>query len=530
MSAQPKIEMPIAFEKKINWVPVSETIVIGKDVLELVSSSMYVDPMAIYREYIQNAVDSIEESANKENGRVEIAIDVAARSIRIRDNGGGVPAEEFVKRLTSVGASTKRGTTARGFRGVGRLAGLGYCQELIFRTRSSAESMVSEMRWDCRELRTLLRSAQQDKGIAEVIREIVQLRKFKDASAPASFFEVELKSVARLGNDKLMNADAVIHYLAQVAPVPFSPEFKFAKRITEALTSHGINSALDIRVNGAESPLYRPYTNSINLDERHKARISDLEIHEIPGTDGSVAAIAWIAHHDYAGAIPSSALVKGIRARAGNIQVGEHSLFEELFPEQRFNSWSIGEVNILDRRLIPNGRRDHFEQSVHFSNLTNHLSPIAKDIARRCRQSSLTRKWLRAFELHKGVALDRAKAVARGGVSKATRASNADAARKSLKAMHNAVNQKYLSDESKNRLATEAKSVDTRVNKLIANAGTAADPLKDFKPQVRNAYEEVITLIYECVKNRNAAAIIVEKILEKIKSGKSTTSGPQQKR
>ena len=37
-----------------------ENIFIGKDILELLSSSMYVNPLSIYREYVQNAVDSIE--------------------------------------------------------------------------------------------------------------------------------------------------------------------------------------------------------------------------------------------------------------------------------------------------------------------------------------------------------------------------------------------------------------------------------------------------------------------------------------
>ena len=32
---------------------------VGKDILELLSSSMYVNPLAIYREYVQNAVDAI---------------------------------------------------------------------------------------------------------------------------------------------------------------------------------------------------------------------------------------------------------------------------------------------------------------------------------------------------------------------------------------------------------------------------------------------------------------------------------------
>ncbi len=39
----------------------SDMITIGKDVLELLSSAMYVDPLTIYREYVQNAADAIDE-------------------------------------------------------------------------------------------------------------------------------------------------------------------------------------------------------------------------------------------------------------------------------------------------------------------------------------------------------------------------------------------------------------------------------------------------------------------------------------
>ena len=39
-----------------------DEIVIGKDVLELVSSAMYVDPLTIYREYLQNAADAIDDA------------------------------------------------------------------------------------------------------------------------------------------------------------------------------------------------------------------------------------------------------------------------------------------------------------------------------------------------------------------------------------------------------------------------------------------------------------------------------------
>src|SRR5437016_521399 len=94
---------------------------VGHDLLELLTQAMYVDPLTIYREYIQNAADSIDEArrngifgANK-TGRVDVYIDLAERAIRIRDNGASVPRGLFIQRLLAIGLSSKRGKGMRGF-------------------------------------------------------------------------------------------------------------------------------------------------------------------------------------------------------------------------------------------------------------------------------------------------------------------------------------------------------------------------------------------------------------------------------
>src|SRR2546425_688919 len=125
--------------KEPTWSATTDPILIGKDIMELLSSSMYIDPMSIYREYVQNAADAIDDLRRvspTHQGHVTITIDTNERSVKIKDNGTGLPPKHFLQRLTSFGASIKRGTKARGFRGVGRLAGMGYCQELIFRSRA----------------------------------------------------------------------------------------------------------------------------------------------------------------------------------------------------------------------------------------------------------------------------------------------------------------------------------------------------------------------------------------------------------
>ena len=74
-------------------------------------------------------------------------------------------------------------------------------------------------------------------------------------------------------------------------------------------------------------------------------------------------------------------------------------LLEDLFPEARFNAWAVGEIHVIDTRIVPNGRRDHFDQNAHYNNMVNHLGPGAREIARLCRVSSVERKLARDYEL-----------------------------------------------------------------------------------------------------------------------------------
>jgi molecular chaperone HtpG len=508
-----------AIRASYDWGPGPDEVIVGKDVLELLSTSMYVDPMTIYREYVQNAADAIEEgrrASGRSRGKVSIDLDLAGRSIKIRDNGIGLAWEIFSERLCTLGASPKRGTRARGFRGVGRLAGLGYCQELIFRSRANGEDRVSELRWDGRRLKSALRASHTNGELTDLVREVVSIRRVPPGASPTHFFEVELAGVIRHRNDRLLNPETVSEYLAQVAPVPFSPQLRFGSDISAALKSLVDLGEIEIRVNQSEEPLYRPHRNRIEIGEGEYDKYTDLEFREIPAVDGGVAGMAWVLHHGYTGAIPNPALVKGLRLRTGNMQIGDHALLEELFPEQRFNGWAVGEVHILDRRIIPNGRRDHFEHSVHFDNLLNHVGPLARDIARRCRQSSINRKWLRDFQLQRSAAIERAEIASQGGIPKAARETHTQASAKALAAMKKIAEQRLLAEDTRSELSIEVTATEERVSKLLGKEPMAADVLARYKPQLRAAYEQVLGLIYECASNRAAAKALVEKILGKL--------------
>jgi molecular chaperone HtpG len=522
-----------------DWTGSNHEIVIGKDILELISTSMYVDPMSVYREYIQNAADSIDEARGTgalpaSGGEVQITIDANARTIRIRDDGASIPWPEFVERLSNLGASRKRGTQARGFRGVGRLSGLGYCQELVFRGRSEGESLISELRWDGRALKTMLRGADNSKNLRTLVNDIVSVRRTKPIGAPKRFFEVELRGVIRHRDDRLLNEEVVGQYLAQVAPLPFSPDFEFGEEVADALKPHVRLGNIAVRINGAESPLLRPHRNLMKVDGKVEAAFQSYEILQLSGMDGGIAAIGWVLHHDYGGALSNRTLVKGIRMRSGNVQVGDHALIENLFPEPRFNSWAVGEIHIVDPKILANGRRDNFEHSAHFDNVLNQLAPTARDIARRCRQSSISRKWQREFALHREAALEKAKAVSRGGLTRAARQAHVDAALKSLKAMTKVLENRHLDEEVRKSLSGKAETTVSRVHQLMGDKATASDPLAALPSAKKTAYQHIISLIYECSVNRIAAGALVDRLLSRLsdgtQKGKPKTAGRVAKR
>jgi len=384
-----------------------ELVVVGKDVLELLSSAMYVDPLSIYREYVQNAADAIDEArsygllGDDHQGEVTIMLDADARTVRIRDNGAGIAVADAAARLLSIGASTKRGTAARGFRGVGRLAGLAYCRALTFRTRAAGDIEVLELRWDCQRLKAAFREVGQDDDLPAVLDRIVTFARVPAATnMPPHFFEVELTDVVRHHRrDALLNEDLIADYLSEVAPVPFEEAFSYGADIVAHLSSLVRLGNLQIRVGGC-GPLRRPHRDRFPVSEVSQDNFSHLELLSFDGRDGDVSAVGWLLHHSYLGALPDRAGIKGLRLRCGNVQIGETQLVESVFPEPRFNSWTVGEIHVVDRRIVPNARRDHFEQNVHFGDLTAQVEPLARRIARRCRVASVERNRARAAQVN----------------------------------------------------------------------------------------------------------------------------------
>jgi hypothetical protein len=511
---------PVLVSIKTNWESIVERPVIGKDVLELLSSSMYVNPLSIFREYVQNAADAIEEASalgllsRREAGRVDIRIDPDKRTIRIRDNGTGISKSAFTKTLVALGASRKRGTKARGFRGVGRLAGLGYCQELIFRSRFEGEREINEMRWDCRRLKSILRDSTFTGDVEDLIREVVRVQRHVGHESDRHFFEVELSGMIRHGDDRLVNSEAVRDYLSQVAPVPFSPSFQFGKKIDEALRERVNLGSVHIYFNDGDDPLFRPHQDVFQARKGVVDRFRDVQFYAIQGKDGELAAVGWVLDHGYLGAIDASASIKGLRLRSGNMQVGESNVLDELFIEPRFNSWAVGEFHVVDERIVPNGRRDHFEQNVHFGNLVSQLRPIAEGLSRRCRQSSIHRNVNRQFDVLSQQVAHNLSVISQGAIGEVDRKRIQRETVKEFKRMEKVGSHPILASEERVRIGRALN----RYRRRLANVEKRQEhkALTGMNVRDKKIVTRVCSIVYECSANKGAAKLLIDRILSRL--------------
>ncbi len=336
--------------------------VIGKYVIENLTVGMYDDPLCIYREYIQNSADAIDQALiagiiDRQDTNIFIQTDATRKAITITDNGIGVAQTQVVAVLQNVAESDKEIGRERGFRGIGRLGGLAYCEKLIFETSSRGEATRSVMTWDAKELRRTVGDRSQKEDAADVIDRVVQFTSATE-EADAHYFRVMMTGVS---NAVLLDNAAVKDYLSMVAPLPFDSSFSFRKRIQEELNKDGlVVDEYTVYLNHEQ--LYKAYTNYFYVEsggKRVKAgEIQDIQFFKSAGKQGDILFWGWHSVSDTQNnQLKSINQARGLRLRKSNIQIGNERRLANLFKDPRFNLYVVGEVHTWHKELVPNGRR-----------------------------------------------------------------------------------------------------------------------------------------------------------------------------
>jgi len=354
---------------------------IGKNVIEILTTGMYTNPLFMFREYVQNSADQIDTAVEsglfnkRTDGEVFISIDRRKNFIEINDNATGIKADEALATLSSIAASEKDRKKKKGFRGIGRLGGLAYCDELVFETSAQGEKTKSILRWDSVLLRQILSDQTNKKDAHEVVEAVTAFTQEQSEAADSHYFRVKLINV---NNDEILDIADVRDYLSMVAPVPISNKFLFKSTIYEKFEEKGIEiDEYRIYVNMEEtlklysSKLYTPLNGAKKVFDE----ILDVKFIELKDNDELIA-FGWYGISSAQKQIPSINLARGIRLRKGNIQIGEDDTLQRLWKDRRFHYYFVGELHAITPELVPNGRRDYFDKNSKLKTFENGLKDV----------------------------------------------------------------------------------------------------------------------------------------------------------
>lgn len=370
--------------------------IIGKDVIESLTLGMYEDSRFIYREYIQNAADQIDIAVeqgilnSKNDGNIEITIDKADRSITIHDNATGIKEGKVQPILKNIAQGTKDRTKHKGFRGIGRLGGLAYCDKLIFETSYYGEDIRSILTWDARKLKEIINDRKKKEEATTVIDDITTIQT-ENAKKKERYFKVTLVNVS---NKLLLNQNNIIDYLSMVAPVPYKKGFIFQKLIYDK--ANEFYSSIDeypVYVNNNQ--IFKSYTTSIYEGEKNNKKkideIHQLEFFEFKNARNNLIYWGWFSISNFTKQIPKINLARGIRLRKENIQIGMENCLVKLFKEPRGSYYFFGEVYAVSPKLIPNARRDYFLENKTLEDFEKKLKLVFSNLHKLYHFSSTIR-------------------------------------------------------------------------------------------------------------------------------------------
>nr|VFJ54546.1 MAG: molecular chaperone HtpG [Candidatus Kentron sp. FM]VFJ56114.1 MAG: molecular chaperone HtpG [Candidatus Kentron sp. FM]VFK10470.1 MAG: molecular chaperone HtpG [Candidatus Kentron sp. FM] len=508
---------------------------IGAFVLETLTTGMYRNPLDTLREYVQNAFDSI-RAAERESvigtgtGRIHVAISEKDRTLSIRDNGTGVPAADVAATLKDIGTSAKSVENDVGFRGIGRLAGIAYCDRLVFKTQHYEKMTISTVTFDAVALRDAMSPKNREvKELGEVVDEYVTVTT-EPAKRKESFLEVSMIGINPNGKI-FLDMTAVSTYLEQVAPLPLDRQsVSLSKRFYDWVRGtrvdlREVNIVLEMGGNSRE--LFKPLKKRTyyTKQDKHEVLVEDLCFFPENATNDSPFWI-WYADTNCPGTIDDDS-VAGFRFRKANIAIGPSGdRMTEIFrlvatSNARFNRYFIGEVHIQDPAVIPNAHRDDFEETPEWLAIREQLIAFARERSNDVRFLS---DWRNAsigkIMTTTGKSLDEVEKKRNSGFSsKSEQAKLDENIGKDISKVEAALQKADRPEDEKKRIENRLKELKTAREEIV-EIKIGGRPRSSLDRKQRKILSEIRELLYEkldkrCYETANAAIVEKYQLFEK---------------
>jgi molecular chaperone HtpG len=311
--------------------------------------------------------------------------------VTIEDNATGIEAAKFRSTLGNVADSDKKIGEDKGFRGIGRLCGLAYCNQLVFTSTYKGENTISIMRCDAAKMREMISEhaiGKKKHTANEVLQTINEFETITSGDiTDAHYFKVELLGINDENRD-LLDVQLIKDYLSFVAPVPYQNSFIFRSEIYGH--AKNIGQRIDeykIKLEGEE--LFKQYKTHMKT-RQGQDDVFGVSFKEFTDQDGNLLMWLWYGKTRVPGQMTEKDNpMRCLRLRKDNIQIGDEDTLKHLFNEERFHGYFIGEVFAVSKNLIPDGRRYYFNENRPRLTFENALRMFFKNtLAPLCRVGS----------------------------------------------------------------------------------------------------------------------------------------------
>lgn len=381
--------------------------VFGKNILENLTTAMYSDRRVMYREYVQNSCDAIDAAIKSgilelADARIDIVIDQDNSNITIEDNGSGISTIDFMRVLSDIANSDKIRSEDKGFRGIGRLCGLAYCSKLQFISSAVGEDKANVMTWDAKKMRAMLNDNKK-RTADEVLAAILDVNEM-DSEKESHFFKVILTGISK-DSQALLDTGAIRDYLSFEAPVPYDSAFMFYRQILDHADKLGV-SIDEYPIYIDDEQIFKQYRTRIYASGKVHDEIKSIDFKDFYDENDNLIAWMWFGLSSFNGQIKNENIQRGLRLRKENIQIGSARALRDqrLFPDNRANEYFIGEVFAIHPDLIPNARRDYFNENTVRTTFESKLKEFFIVLWKLCNVASDERSdYRRIREYHTAV-------------------------------------------------------------------------------------------------------------------------------
>lgn len=335
---------------------------IGGEIISILTKGMYSDPKDALREYVQNGVDA---------NAPTIDIKIRQNNIVIEDTGNGMD-KIAMRRAVRLGISDKNPGKAVGFMGIGLYSSFHLCDRLIIHSKIENQK-PNKLEFEFKNMRLILEAQKEariviEEGVTDQIALLAlmesntNLTELDESDYPVKGTRVELNGCDADFFESLSKFDEVAEYLEKSIPLPFDPAFKYGNEIQqyikEKCEEHSAEFKLvelKLQINSKTEQLFRPYKDT------DFSRGPMPPIYKELKAGDEFFGIAWGVLNT-ANEVIKKDDVRGFLIKKQGFTIGTRNNLLSTFGAKFFNRY-VGEIIIVNPRLLPNGARSDFEYS-----------------------------------------------------------------------------------------------------------------------------------------------------------------------